>query len=72
VTLPFTKTELQGLDVEPSTIHDFTGFSAAAYHLGTAKGNDGKTYDLETDMRAYQGDYVDSAGTRRSGSFGFI
>jgi hypothetical protein len=72
VTLPFTGTVLQGFDVEPSTILDFSGFSAVAYHVGTATGSDGRTYNLETDMRAFQGDYVDAAGTRRHGTFGFV
>jgi hypothetical protein len=72
VTLPFTLTALQGLDVEPGTILDFSGVSAVAFHVGTATGSDGKTYGLETDMRAYRGAYVDSTGTRREGTFAFI
>ena len=35
VTLPFTGGQLQGLDVEPTTIRDFNGFSAVAFHVGT-------------------------------------
>jgi hypothetical protein len=72
VTLPFTKTVLQGLDVELTTILDYSGFAAVAYHVGTATGDNGTTYDLETDMRAFQGGYVDSTGTRRDGTFAFI
>jgi hypothetical protein len=72
VTLPFTGTTLQGLDVEPTTIKDFKGFSAVAFHVGTATGRDGTSYDLETDMRAFQGTYIDRTGTRRYGTFGFI
>jgi hypothetical protein len=72
VTLPFTGFTLQGFDVEPSTITDFRGFSAVAFHVGTATGNDGRTYNLETDMRAFQGSFVDSTGERRFGTFGFI
>jgi hypothetical protein len=37
VTLPFTGITLQGLDVEPSTITDFNGSSALAYHVGSAR-----------------------------------
>ena len=55
VTLPFTGGQLQGLDVEPTTIRDFNGFSAVAFHVGTATGSDGTRYDLETDMRAFRG-----------------
>jgi hypothetical protein len=72
VTLPFTGATLQGLDVEPTTIRDFKGFSAVAFHVGTATGKDGTRYDLETDMRAFQGTYVDGTGTRRFGTFAFI
>jgi hypothetical protein len=43
-----------------------------AFHLGTATGSDGTRYDLETDLRAFQGTYVDRTGTRRFGTFGFI
>lgn len=72
VTLPFTGATLQGLDVEPTTIRDLKGFSAVAFHVGTATGSDGTRYDLETDMRVFQGTYVDRTGTRRFGTFGFI
>ena len=58
VTLPFTGITLQGFDVEPSTITDFNGASALAYHAGTARASDGTTYNLETDIRAFEGDYV--------------
>jgi len=72
VTLPFTGGQLQGLDVEPTTIRDFNGFSAVAFHVGTAMGSDGTRYDLETDLRAFRGTYIDRAGRRRFGTFGFI
>ena len=72
VTLPFSHSTLMGFDVEPGTITDRRGFSAVAYHAGTAIGSDGATYDLETDIRAFQGTYVASDGTRRRGGFAFI
>jgi hypothetical protein len=72
VTLPFTGVRLEGFGVEPSTLTDFRGLSAVAYHVGTATGSDGVTYNLETDMRAFQGVYVDSKGMRRFGSFALI
>jgi hypothetical protein len=71
VTLPFSGTTLLGFDVDPTTIRDFRGFSAAAFHAGTATGSDGKTYDLETDMRVFKGAYVTADGTHRFGTFGF-
>jgi hypothetical protein len=72
VTLPFSKTTLMGFDVDPTTILDFRGFSAVAFHAGTATGSDGQTYNLETDIRAYEGAYVASDGVRRFGKFAEI
>jgi hypothetical protein len=72
VTLPFTGATLQGLDVEPTTIKDFDGFSAVAFHVGTATARDGTRFDLETDLRAFRGTYLDLMGRRRFGTFGFI
>jgi hypothetical protein len=61
-----------GFDVDPTTIVDFRGFSAVAFHVGTATGSDGKTYNLETDIRAFDGAYVASDGVRRFGKFAMI
>jgi hypothetical protein len=72
VTLPFSGATLQGVDTEPTTIKDFNGFSAVAFHVGTATARDGTNYDFETDVRTFQGTYVDGTGTRRFGTFGFI
>jgi hypothetical protein len=72
LTLPFTRGTLQGFDVEPTTIRDFKGFSAVAFHVGTATAKDGTRFDFETDVRAYQGTYVDGTGKRRFGTFGFV
>jgi hypothetical protein len=69
ITLPFSGGQLAGEDVDSSTITDFDGFSALAFHVGTAKGSDGKTYDLETDLRAFQGRYVGTDGQTHHGSF---
>jgi hypothetical protein len=72
ITLPFTHVTLQGFDVEPATLTDFKGFSALAMHVGTATGHDGTVYNVETDMRAFRGNYVDAKGARRFGTFAFI
>jgi hypothetical protein len=72
IRLPFTGGRLQGLDVEPSTLTDFHGATAVAFHVGEAKGNDGHTYNLETDMRVMEGKYVAADGTTRHGSFALI
>jgi hypothetical protein len=59
----------QGLDVELSVITDYSGFTALAYHAGTATGNDGNAYNLETDIRVMDGSYVAADGSRRRGLF---
>jgi hypothetical protein len=71
VTLPFTGGTLQGLDVEPGTIRNFKGSSAVAFHVGTARGHDGTLFNLETDMRAFEGTYVVDGETHR-GAFAFV
>ena len=72
VTLPFSGVQLQGLDVEPSVITDYSGFTALAFHVGTATDGDGKAYNLETDIRVMDGRYVAADGSRRRGVFGFV
>jgi hypothetical protein len=72
ITLPFTQTTLQGLDVEPSTITDFNGFTALAYVIGTATGSDGAQYNLEVDIRAFEGEYVSQSGELGEGTFALI
>jgi hypothetical protein len=72
VTLPFTGTQLQGLDVEPSVITDYRGFTALAYVAGSATGSDGQQYNLEADMRAMEGTYVAEDGSRQRGLLAFI
>ena len=69
ITLPFTGITLQGVNVEPSTITDFRGVTALAYHVGTVTGSDGVTYNLETDIRGFEGEYVAEDGSRREGTF---
>jgi hypothetical protein len=71
VTLPFTGVQLQGLDVEPSVITDYSGFTALAFHVGTATDGDGTAYNLETDIRVMDGSYVAADGSR-GGVFGFV
>jgi hypothetical protein len=71
VMLPYTGGTLQGFDVEPGTITNFRGSSAVAFHVGTARGHDGTMYNLETDMRALEGEYVVDGETYR-GSFAFV
>jgi hypothetical protein len=51
VTLPFSGIPLEGLNVEPSTLTNFSGATALAYLAGSARGNDGVEYGLEVDLR---------------------
>jgi hypothetical protein len=67
VTLPFTGVTLQGFDYEPSTITNFRGSTAVAFHVGTARASDGRTYNLETDIRAFEGEFVADGAMRRGG-----
>ena len=71
VTLPFTGITLQGFDVEPTTIADFRGSTAVAYHVGRVRASDDRTYNLETDIRAFEGEYV-VEGAVRHGSFALV
>jgi hypothetical protein len=72
LTLPYSGVVLQGLDVDPSVITDYRGFTTLAFHVGTATGSDGRAYNLETDIRVMDGSYVATDGTRREGVFGFV
>jgi hypothetical protein len=72
IVLPFSQSPLMGLHVDPSVITDFSGFTALAYPVGTARGSDGKTYNLEGDMRLFSGTYVPASGGKRHGTFGLV
>jgi hypothetical protein len=71
ITLPYTGFTLDGFDVEPGTITHFNGSSAVAFHVGSAVGSDGRSYNLETDLRAFEGDYVVDGETHRA-AFAFV
>jgi hypothetical protein len=72
VNLPYTGGTLQGLDYDSATIFSFEGNVAVAYHLGTAVGGDGTRYNLETDVRAYEGTFIAKNGSRHQGAFALI
>ncbi len=61
-----------GLDVDPTVISDFRGFTAMAYMGGRATDTEGKDFDLAVDLRVFRGDYIDADGDRSRGTFGFI
>ena len=61
-----------GLDVEPSTMTNFKGFTAFAVVAGQAEGSDGKTCNLESDLRIIEGEYVAEDGSRHQSTFAFF
>ncbi len=70
--LPGPKPLFDGIDVEPNGITNFRGFAAQTTLAGTAKGSDGITYPLVSDMRVFQGEYVSEDGTHHRGTFVLI
>ncbi len=62
----------EGLDVEPNGITNFRGFVAQAYLAGSATDNSNNTFDLFSDMRVYQGEYVAADGSHHHGTFVLI
>lgn len=69
---PFFGFPGEGLDVEPSPMTNFKGFTAFAVLAGQAEGNDGKTYNVEFDMRIMEGEYKAQDGSHQRGAFGFF
>jgi hypothetical protein len=61
-----------GLDVEPSLITNFKGFTAFTIVEGQAEGSDGKTYDVRSDLRVMAGEYVAEDGSHHRGTFAFF
>jgi hypothetical protein len=52
-----------GLNADPHGITNFKGLVAMGYTAGTATDNAGKQYNVITDIRVYQGDYVGADGS---------
>ena len=55
---PGVGTVYDGLNADPHGINNFRGAVAMGYAVGTATDNVGRTYNVMTDVRVYQGDYV--------------
>jgi hypothetical protein len=55
---PGVGTGFDGLNADPHGITNTNGFVAMGYTAGTATDNNGKTYNVITDIRVYQADYV--------------
>ena len=62
----------QGSDVELNGITNVNGFSALGYMGGTATDSNGNSYNVFTDMRVFQGEYVSADGSHHRGTFVFI
>lgn len=61
-----------GLDVDPSLVGDYRGFTAYSVIVGNATGSDGVTYDVEFDVRVMDGTYQAADGSRHNGTFAFF
>ena len=72
VFAPGPSPPFMGLDIEPNVITNWNGFTAMGYLLGTATDRQGRSYDMQCDIRVYQGEYVSANGKRHHGTFGFI
>jgi len=69
---PFFRIPALGLDVEPSTLTDYRGFTTFAVLAGQAEGSDGNTYNVEFDVRVMRGVYIAEDGSRQRGTFAFF
>ncbi len=62
----------QGIQVEPSVITDFKGFTAVGFLHGRAHDGHGNPLDMDVDIRVFDGEYIAADGSRNHGTFGFI
>jgi hypothetical protein len=67
--LPGPAVGLDGLNAELNGITNFRGLATLAYTNGTAVDNKGQNYIAQTDIRVYQGEYVEADGTHSRGTF---
>jgi hypothetical protein len=56
-----------GLNAEPHGITNFRGSVAMGYTTGTATDQTGRTYNVITDVRVYQGDYIGAVASEPAG-----
>jgi hypothetical protein len=52
-----------GLNADPHGITNFSGTVAMGYTAGEATDSAGKTYQVITDIRVYQGDFIGAQAT---------
>ena len=58
-----------GIDIEPSSLTNFKGFTGVAMLAGTATDANGKSFTLMSDIRVFQGEYVSADGKHHHGTF---
>lgn len=61
-----------GFDIEPSIITNFRGFTGVAMLGGTATDSKGNSFNLGSDIRVFQGEYVSADGRHHRGTFVLI
>lgn len=71
-TTPVIGLQAMGLDIDPSTIGDFDGFTAFAVLAGEARASDGELYPCEFDVRVMKGAYIAEDGSRQRAEFAFM
>lgn len=64
---PGVGTGFDGLNADPHGITNFNGVVAMGYTNGSAMDNSGKPYQVITDIRVYQGDYIGAQATFGAG-----
>jgi len=65
--LPGVGPGFDGLNADPHGITNFRGTVAMGYTNGQATDSAGKTYQVITDIRVYQGDYIGAQATFGAG-----
>ena len=56
--LPGPGVGFDSVNADPNGLNNFKGVVAMGYTAGTATDQNGRTYNIGTDIRVYQGDYV--------------
>ena len=64
---PGVGTGFDGLNADPHWITNFRGKVAMGYAIGTATDQTGRMYNVMTDVRVYQGDYVGAVSNGGAG-----
>lgn len=71
-TTQINELEAFGLDIDPSVMTDYEGFTTYAVLGGTARSSEGEDFDCELDVRVMDGVYIGEDGQKHYGTFGFV